>query len=265
MFQSNNPALSSATFGKAQTWDQHEGVASRAGQMTLQGTINAAFILLGICLAAAVAGWGLLNAYSQYLGITMITSGVLGLIAASFVVAMAPRAAAYISPLAAACLGIFGAAASIFWSGFAAASAKVPAAAGGSIIFEAVVLTIGLAAAMLIAYTTGIIRPAKWLLTAIVTATGGVFLFMIAMLVISFFNPGSVGAFWTSPLGLGIAFLIVGIATFNLVVDFHQVEQGVRHGAPKYMEWAAALGLLITLVWMYVSILRLLALLAARE
>jgi uncharacterized YccA/Bax inhibitor family protein len=114
---------------------------------------------------------------------------------------------------------------------------------------------------MLIAYGTRLIKPTRWMLSCVTAATGGVLFFGLASVVLYMVAPGVVASFWTSPLGLVFAAVVVVIAAFNLVSDFAVVEQGVENQAPKYMEWYGGFAILVTLVWLYVSLLRLLALL----
>src|SRR5690606_17162984 len=161
-------------------------------------------------------------------------------------------------------LDVCAAAASLFWMGYVTASPKA-AMLGSTLVLQAGLLTVGISAAMLIAYSTRLIKPSQRLLGGIAAATGGLFFFFIAHLVISFFFPDLVMGMWESPIGLALAGFIVVVATLNLVQDFAIVEAGVASRAPKHMEWFAAFGLMVTLIWLYVSLLRLLALLANRE
>ena len=110
-------------------------------------------------------------------------------------------------------------------------------------------------------YASGTIRVTEKLRSGIVMATGAVCLFYLVSIVLRLFGFGSL-TWSTSPLGIGFSFLVVGIAAFNLLLDFDFIEEGARREAPKSMEWYGAFGLLVTLVWLYLEILRLLAKLA---
>ncbi len=271
MFRTNNPALKEDVFQPAQTWDSFMGksnggetIAAAPKVMTLQGTINATFILLCLTGVGAVAGFAWLRANPQLLFMVWITTSIVAFMAGYMVIAWKPRLAPILAPIFSVLLGVFAAAASIFWMGYVTASPKA-AMLGSTLVLQAGLLTVGISAAMLIAYSTRLIKPSQRLLGGIAAATGGLFFFFIAHLVISFFFPDLVMGMWESPIGLALAGFIVVVATLNLVQDFAIVEAGVASRAPKHMEWFAAFGLMVTLIWLYVSLLRLLALLANRE
>ena len=99
----------------------------------------------------------------------------------------------------------------------------------------------------------------------IVAATGGIALFYIIEIVLGFFGIHFVSINTGTPLGIGFSLLVVGIAALNLVLDFDLIEHGVAAGAPKYMEWYAAFGLMVTLIWLYLEILRLLSKIRSRR
>jgi uncharacterized YccA/Bax inhibitor family protein len=275
MFRTSNPALKEEAFKPAQTWDSFMGrpgggpgndvVAAEPKVMTLQGTVNASFILLCLTGLGAILGFMFLQANPNLLYITAFGSSVVAFIAGYYLIALKPRLAPYLAPVFSVLLGVFATAASIMWAGYAASGKNAGSMVGQTIILQAGVLTLGIAAAMLIAYTTRLIRPSQTLLAGIVAATGGVFFFGLACVVINFFYPAVIQSMWESPIGLAIAAVIVVIAAANLVLDFAIIESGVENRSPKYMEWFAAFGLVLTLVWLYTSILRLLALLSQRD
>jgi uncharacterized YccA/Bax inhibitor family protein len=127
------------------------------------------------------------------------------------------------------------------------------------IVFEAIVLTFSVLGVMLILYATGLINPSENFKLGVAAATGGIMVFYMLGLVFSLFGV-HVPLIWDSgPFGIAFSLFVVGIAALNLVVDFDFIEQGAAQGAPKYMEWYAAFGLMVTLIWLYVEILRLLA------
>lgn len=274
MFRTNNPALKEDAFKPAQTWDSFMGrpgggpgnevLAAEPKVMTLQGTINASFILLCLTGVGAVGGFAWLRANPQLLYMVWITTSIVAFMAGYMVIAWKPKLAPVLAPVFSVLLGVFASAASIFWMGYVQQGGK-GAMLGSTLVLQAAVLTVGIAGAMLVAYTTRIIKPSQTLLACISAATGGLFFFFIAHLVIGFFYPGLMMGMWESPIGLILSGFIVVVATLNLVQDFHIVETGVANRSPKHMEWFAAFGLIVTLVWMYVAILRLLALLANRD
>jgi uncharacterized YccA/Bax inhibitor family protein len=130
---------------------------------------------------------------------------------------------------------------------------------------EAVALTFGTLFVLLIAYKSGLIKVTEKFRLGVVAATGGIFLFYMAQMLLSFFHI----SFFTSVygngvVGIGFSLIVVAVAALNLVLDFDFIEQGVAIGAPRYMEWYGAFGIIVTLVWLYLEILRLLAKMRSR-
>jgi uncharacterized YccA/Bax inhibitor family protein len=136
---------------------------------------------------------------------------------------------------------------------------------GPGIIFNALMLTLLCLFSMLIAYKMGIIRATEKFRSFIVTATAAIFLIYMVNIVMSMFGTSLPYLHQTGPIGIGISLFVIGIATLNLILDFDNIEKGAQAGAPKYMEWVSGLGLLVTLVWIYLEILRLLAMLSSRD
>jgi uncharacterized YccA/Bax inhibitor family protein len=132
------------------------------------------------------------------------------------------------------------------------------------IVIQAVGLTFGTMFALLAAYKTGAIKVTKKFRMGVIAATGGVALLYFVSIMLQLFGVNFT-IFQSSPLGIGISVVIVIIAALNLVLDFDFIYQGSQAGAPKYLEWYAAFGLMITLIWLYIEILRLLSLIAGRE
>jgi uncharacterized YccA/Bax inhibitor family protein len=131
-------------------------------------------------------------------------------------------------------------------------------------VYNAVLLTLGTFAAMLLAYRSGLIQVTKQFRMGVIAATGGIFLVYIATFVLGFFGI-NVGLIHGSGLmGIGFSLIIVGVAALNLVLDFDMIKKGAKAGAPLYFEWYTSFGLMITLVWLYIEILRLLSKLQRR-
>jgi uncharacterized YccA/Bax inhibitor family protein len=126
------------------------------------------------------------------------------------------------------------------------------------IAIQAVALTFGVLATMLLAYRSGLIRATQRLRAIVVGATGAVMLLYLVSLVLQLFHVNTSFLFDSSPLSLGLSLVIIAIAALNLVLDFDMIETGVAQGVPRYMEWYGAFGLVVTLVWLYLEILRLL-------
>jgi uncharacterized YccA/Bax inhibitor family protein len=127
------------------------------------------------------------------------------------------------------------------------------------IVINAVALTFGTLAALLAAYSTGLIRPSENFKLGIFAATGGIALLYLVSMVLGFFGVRVPYIHDSSPIGIAFSVFVVIIAALNLVLDFDFIERGAEAGAPKYMEWVGAFGLLVTLVWLYLEILHLLA------
>jgi uncharacterized YccA/Bax inhibitor family protein len=240
--RTSNPTLNDKTFaGLPQT-----GVAGEA--MTLQGTINKSFLLLVVLLAAALWPW------SQYLsggGLAAIAPaiwiGALGGFALALVISFKATLAPYLSIPYAVCEGLA-------IGGFSAVLEKrYP-----GIAVQAVGLTFGVMAALLLAYTLGLIHVTQRFRAIVVGATGAIMLLYLASFVLSLFHVAVPILGSATPLGIGVSLVIVCVAALNLVLSFDLIATGVANRAPRYMEWYAAFGLLVTLVWLYLEILRLL-------
>lgn len=233
----SNPVLNEAAFERAQTR------ISAQNAMTLQGTINKTFFLLLICVIGGMFSWTHYQTWAGGAWAASIAAFVLALI-----MAFKPAAAPVLSPLYALGQGLF----------LGAVSAAYNAQFKG-IVFQAVAITVLVFFVMLFLYKTGIIRVTRGLIIGIVSATGAVLLFYIVSLVIGLFGGNIAYLTGSSPLAIGINLVICGIAAFNFLLDFERINQMTgRYAAPKYMEWYCAFGLLVTLIWLYMEILRLL-------
>ena len=135
------------------------------------------------------------------------------------------------------------------------------------IVSNAVFLTVGILLALLMAYRSGLIKPTENLKLGIVAATGGIAIVYLISFIMSFFGSGMgiMSIQNASLMSVGFSLVVVVIAALNLVLDFDFIEEGAEKGAPKFMEWYGAFGLLVTLIWLYLEILRLLAKLNSRK
>jgi uncharacterized YccA/Bax inhibitor family protein len=173
-----------------------------------------------------------------------IIAGLVLALIISFKATLAP----YLSVPYAACQGLaMGALSAVF-------ERKYP-----GIAIQAVALTFGVLASMLLAYKTGLIRATQRFRAMVVGATGAVMLFYLVTMVLSLFHVSVPFMYNSSALSIGLSLVIIAIAALNLVLDFDLIESGVSQGVPRYMEWYGAFGLLVTLVWLYLEILRFLA------
>ena len=249
-----NPALNKNTF---------TGFTATAGSpvMTLSGTVNRIAIMLLLVLGGAIYTWRLafqvLETDPQFASNVilpwMIGGGIGGFIVALITI-FKKTAAPYTAPLYAVLEGLFlGGISAIF-------EYRHP-----GIVINAVVLTFGILFALLIAYRSGVIKPTENFKLGVFAATGGVVMLYFITFNLNMFGVGVGYLHNSSLLSIGISVVIIIIAALNLVLDFDFIEQGAASSAPKYMEWYAAFGLIVTLVWLYLEILRLLSKIASRN
>ncbi len=251
----SNPAFSNDMFAG---YEQVYG-ARRTTTMTVQGTAVKTMVLLAILGATATWSWNQFASGEIAFGIVAI-SGIAGFITA-MVTIFKPTLAPVSAPIYAALEGVFvGAISQLVEMKY---GERVPGA--GGIVLQAVSLTVGVLFVMMFVYATRIIRVTAQLQMAIVAATGALALFYVFSMVLSLFGFGAFGVFTASPLGIGFSLFVVGLAAFNLLLDFDFIEKSARHDAPKFMEWYGAFGLMVTLIWLYLEILRLLSKLADRR
>jgi uncharacterized YccA/Bax inhibitor family protein len=227
--------------------------------MTMGGVLSACGVLLVLLLAAATFGWfqvdqtTALNPLTQQVENTTqfpiwVVFVGLGAIILGLVTAFKPTWARFTSPIYALGMGVFlGAISAVYNHSF------------DGIVLQAVMLTAGVFLFMLFLYATRIIKVTRKLAMGIVAATGAVLLVYLVTFVWSLFTGERPLIYDSGPLGIGLSLVIVAIAAFNLLLDFDFIERGVQQGLPKGMEWYAAFGLLVTLVWLYLEVLRLLA------
>jgi len=222
--------------------------------MTVPGTVQKTGILLALTLLSASYTWNL-----YFTSPTSSMSGwAMGGAFGGFVIAMVTifrkTWAPFTAPLYALCEGLF----------IGAVSAITQAAYGVSVI-QAVLLTFGTLAALLGAYQTGIIRASEPFKRGVIAATGGIAIAYLISMVLGLFHIQVPFMAGSGMFSIGFSVVVVIVAALNLVIDFDFIEQGAKAGAPKYMEWYAAFSLLVTLVWLYLEILRLLAKLRSRD
>ncbi|MGD0154408.1 MAG: Bax inhibitor-1/YccA family protein [Thermacetogeniaceae bacterium] len=217
-----------------------------AGRMTLAGTIDRAMLLFAVLVIAAAWTWNLYftgNSIASYLAV-----GLIGGLAVALVIIFVRHLAPYLAPVYAAFEGL----------ALGGLSATFQGLYYG-IVMQAVLVTVCIMGVMFLLYRSRIIRATKRFWIGVTAATGGVMLFYLVDIVLSFFNIQI--PFFNSGgiIGIAISLVIICVASLNLILDFDVIERGVQSGQPKYMEWYAAFGLMVTLVWLYLEVLRLLA------
>lgn len=231
----SNPVFNAEAFERAQN-------SARAVQpMTLQGTINKSFFLLFICVLGAWFGWQNPFLMDKALWIIMIAGGLLGLF-----ISLKPRSAPFLAPVYALAEGLCLGVVSLFFN------KEFP-----GIVLQAVSVTLAVFLVMLTLYKTKIIRPTAGFIIGVLGATCGVALFYLVCLVLMLCGVNMDFLTGSSRLAIGINLVICAIAAANLVLDFNFIDEMTsKYVAPKYMEWYAGFGLLVTLVWLYWEILK---------
>jgi len=240
LMRTSNPALNEKAF---------KGQVAFGDAMTLQGTVNKTGVLLLCVVATAAWTWGLSKSPTPEAAIPWMIGGLIG----GFVVALVTIFKKTWSPITAP---IYALLEGLALGGISAVFEKTY----HGIAVQAVGLTLGVLFAMLFAYKTGLIRATQGFKLGVIAATGGIVVFYIIEMALSFFfhfqfSAINGGGIW----GIAFSLFVVVIAALNLVLDFDMIETGVRGGAPKYMEWYGAFGLMVTLIWLYLEMLRLLA------
>lgn len=250
IFRSGNPTLSEKIFNRSLSQEQE-----MSGTMTVRGAINKFGFLLLMVLAGATYTWYLYEkAIDQSVILPYMWGGLIGAFIVGIVISFKPNWSGFLAPAYGILEGLFLGAISVVIN--EAFKEKYP-----GIVMQAVGLTFCVAIAMFLLYNFRVIKPTQKFKSIIFTATLGIVLFYVVLLVMRAF--GAYPAFMqlgdNSMLGYGISLFIIGIAAMNLILDFERIERGAEMGAPKYMEWYGAFGLLVTIVWLYIEILRLLS------
>ncbi|MDA8422885.1 MAG: Bax inhibitor-1/YccA family protein [Nitrospiraceae bacterium] len=248
MMRTANPALNDATFsglGRA---------AASEEPMTIQGTVNKTIFLLVLLLFSATWTWSLYYSQNtQALTLWLLVGAVGGFIVALITIfkkAWSPVLAPFYAVLEGLMLGGIS---SIF-------EARYP-----GIVIQAVGLTFGTLFGLLLAYKSRLIRATENFKLGVVAATGGIALFYLITMVLGFLGIRIPYIHEGGLIGIGFSLFVVVVAALNLVLDFDFIEQGAVRGAPKYMEWYGAFGLMVTLIWLYLEILRLLSKIRSRR
>ena len=241
--KSSNPVLSEATYTASAV---HVGYGP---SMTISGTVNKAGILMLFVLASAAFTWNRFLSTGDIAsvgGYTLV--GAFGGFIAAMVTVFKKEWAGITAPIYALLEGLF----------LGALSATMELRFPG-IAIEAVALTFGTCLVMLALYSAGIVRATPKFTLGIIAATGGIALVYFVSMILGLFHIQVPGIFGGGPIGILFSLAVVTIAALNLILDFSMIEEGERRGAPKYMEWYSAFGLMVTLVWLYLEMIRLLA------
>jgi len=257
IFRSSNPAFSEKIFSKERVYTSDE-------TMTVQGTMNKALLMLVLVVLGAAFTW---KAFFEAIPVDPLHPGIpssviiwmavggIGGFITSLVVIFAPKSSPIAAPIYAVLEGLF----------LGGISAIFAAQYTGNIIIQAVGLTFLTFFLMLTAYRSGWIKVTEKFRTIIMVATGAIALMYFITFILGFFGV-NVGFIHSSgPIGIGISVVIIAVAALNLLLDFDFIDRASAQGAPKYMEWFGAFGLMVTLIWLYIEFLRLLSKLNSRN
>jgi len=247
MMRTSNPTLNDNVFSG------YGRAISTGDSMTVQGTVNKTGVLLLLALLTASWTWRMYYTAADSMGVWVLGGAIGGFIVA-LVTVFKKQWAGVTAPLYALLEGLVLGGISSFMEG------RYP-----GIVIQAVGLTFGTLFGLLFAYRSGLIKATENFKLGVVAATGGIALVYIATMVLGLFNIRMPYIHESGLIGIGFSLFVVVIAALNLVLDFDFVENGAAQGAPKYLEWYAAFGLMVTLIWLYIEILRLLSKMRSRK
>lgn len=243
LFKSSNPALGDDTFSR------YGRATSASDVMSISGTVNKIGILLILVLCTAVWTWNLYFTSQDTAAVyPWLMLGSIGGLVVAFIT-IAKKEWAYITaPIYALLKGLaLGGLSAIY-------EAKYP-----GLVIQAVALTMTTLGALLLAYKSGLIKATENFKLIVASATGGIALLYLVGFGLSFFNISIPYIHESGIIGIGFSLFVVAIAALNLVMDFDFIEGGADQQAPKFLEWYAAFGLVVTLIWLYLEFLRLLS------
>ena len=239
-----NPLLNKNFFGGT--------VKGATKHTTIEGTLNRTLLLLLLLIGVSFFSWQISSAVPT-LGVLLLWVGLIGGLIIALVTVFKKEWAAITAPVYAGFEGLFLGSISQWFE-----------AAFQNIVLQAVLITFAVALAMLLLYRTRIIKVTKTFRIVVVAATFGIMLVYLASILLNLFGSGVPYIHESGPLGIGFSLFVLGIASLNLFLDFDFIEKAAQHKMPKYMEWFGAFALLVTIIWIYIETLRLLAKLRSR-
>jgi uncharacterized YccA/Bax inhibitor family protein len=247
LMRTSNPTLNDKVF---------KGLSGAVGEtMTLEGTVNKTGILLVCTVATAAWTWHLaMNPDTLPMDYLLLLVGLIGGLIFALITTFKKTWSPVTAPIYALLEGlVLGSISAVF-------EQRYP-----GIAIESVSLTFGTMFVLLLAYKSGMIKVTQKFRLGVIAATGAIFLFYLVEMGLGFFGIHFTSVNGSGWLGIGVSLVIVCVAALNLVLDFDFIESGVAAGAPKYMEWYGAFGLMVTLIWLYLEMLRLMAKLRGRR
>ena len=244
--QSGFRTQSSSDMNTANGFRTSSSTVETTNLMTLDGAVNKTGILLALCFSGAFVGWNF--------PALAIPSAFIGFALALVTIFRSPEKVASTAPFYAIAQGIFLGGVTMMFEGM------YP-----GIAVQALGLTFGITVSLLFCYKSGLIKPTENFKLMIVSATAGIAILYLVSFIMSMFGSPISFIHSNGLMGIGFSVFVVGIAALNLVLDFDFIEEGAEVGLPKYMEWYGAFSLMVTLVWLYLEILRLLAKIASRR
>lgn len=251
-----NPMLNEARWGEL---SRMEGGRARSTTMTVNGTVEKTAVLL-VLLGATIGGmwWAFWNTPDARLLMPLTIGGGIAGFVLALIGGFAPRTTPFTAPLYAVAKGMMLGGLTMFFE------TRYPGLA-----VLAAVCTLGVLGTLLALYRAGIIRASEGFMRGVIIATVGAFVALLAVWLLSMFTDVGRSAMaalhGSGPIGIGFSVVMILLAAANLVVDFGMIERGARAGRPKYFEWAGAMGLVVTIIWLYIEILNLLAKLRGRD
>ena len=240
LLRSTNPVLKESAFA---------GAIPTGETMTIQGTVNKTGLLLLFVVATAAWTWGLSYSPTPEAAYPWTIGGAIGGFVVALVTIFKKEWAPISAPIYALLEGLLlGGISAIFERSYP------------RIAVQAISLTFGVMFVMLLAYKFRIVQATRGFKLGVIAATGGIAIVYLINMAMSLFGHSQMSFLYAAtPLGIGISLFVVIIASLNLIIDFDVIETGARMGAPKYMEWYGAFGLMVTLIWLYMEMLRLLS------
>jgi len=253
IFKAGNPTLTQKIFDKSSAIE-----ADMQGVMSVRGTINKFGFLTLMIIAGAAYNWHLFQEGKPSTVTALMIGGAIGGLIFALIISFKPNWSGYLAPLYALLEGLF-------IGGISALIDKGFEKTHPGLVLQAVGLTFGVAIAMFLLYNFRVIKATEKFKSVIIASTLGIGIFYLITIVLGFFGVNVGFAYDSSLLSIGISLFIVAIAALNLILDFDMIEQGAERGAPKFMEWYGAFGLMVTLVWLYLEILKLLSKISSRD